>query len=93
MNRKHASLVSHLRAEAMVRLDPLVERSVLRVRREVPLEHEAHGVPLQPEQRLHPKKHVPQLQPPDHQLALSTRAHAAISRVWSRGLASWLGSG
>lgn len=71
--------LSCLRAEALLFPKPLVERSVLRVRRQVPLEHEPHRVSLESEQRLDPQEHVAQLQTSNDEVTLTARAHTSIT--------------
>ena len=60
--------VAHgVRAQAA--LQPEVERGVLRVRRQVALEEQAHRVALQAERRLHADPHIAKLQAAHHTAA------------------------
>ena len=61
----HAHVKHGIRAEAVFLLEPLVVRGVLRMRGEVTLEEQTHGITLDAESGLDADEHVADLQPGD----------------------------
>ena len=75
--------VAHgVRAQAA--LQPEVECGVLRVRRQVALEEQAHGVALQAQRRLHAHPHLAQLQAAHHTAPCAHMARLQIIRGFPR---------
>lgn len=73
-----SGFVRYLSAKALLSLNPLVERRILRVRREIPLEHQPHRVALEPQQRLHPDEHIAELEACHHHVSIAAGAHASV---------------
>ena len=61
----HSHVQHGIRAEPVFLLKPLVVRGVLRMRREISLKEQTHGIPLDAESRLDADEHVADLQSGD----------------------------
>lgn len=68
----HAKVQHSVRSVLM--LQPLVEGCILRVRREVALEQQPHGVSLHSQRRLHADPHIAELHASHHKVACTKRS-------------------